>query len=81
MEKPFNLFILQHSRFLTILSNMTSILSSHINSLSLSPGVCNFNGKVYCIGGLNGQTGTKHCYAYDIQADKWERIASLHTGM
>jgi len=43
-------------------------------------GVCALNGKIYCIGGWNGQSGIKQCDVYDPETDKWTSIASLNTG-
>lgn len=43
-------------------------------------GVCALNGKIYCIGGWNGQAGIKQCDVYCPETDKWTSIASLNTG-
>lgn len=38
------------------------------------------NGKVFCIGGWNGQYGIKQCDMYDPETDLWQTIAPLHVG-
>ncbi|CAL4058787.1 unnamed protein product, partial [Meganyctiphanes norvegica] len=43
-------------------------------------GVCNLDGKIYCIGGWNGQYGIKQCDRYDPQEDTWTTIAPLNIG-
>lgn len=43
-------------------------------------GVCALNGKIYCIGGWNGQAGIKQCDVYCPETDKWTSIAPLNTG-
>lgn len=43
-------------------------------------GVCALDGKIYCIGGWNGQAGIKQCDVYCPQTDKWTSIAPLNTG-
>ena len=43
-------------------------------------GVCNLNGQVYCVGGTYGQSGTKYCFRYVEDEDKWQKIASMLTG-
>lgn len=43
-------------------------------------GVCALNGKIYCIGGWNGQAGIKQCEVYCPQTDTWASIAPLNTG-
>lgn len=47
----------------------------------LPTGVCDLNGKVYCIGGWNGQCGMKQCNAFDPSEGKWKEIAPLNYGM
>lgn len=37
-------------------------------------------GKIYCIGGWNGQFGIKQCDVYDPKTNKWSSIAPLQTG-
>lgn len=44
-------------------------------------GVCELNGKIYCIGGWNGQVGIKQSDVYDPNTNKWTSIAPLQTGM
>lgn len=43
-------------------------------------GVCALNGKIYCIGGWNGQAGIRQCDVYCPETDKWTSIAPLNTG-
>lgn len=43
-------------------------------------GVCALDGKIYCIGGWNGQAGIKQCDVYCPETDKWSSIAPLNTG-
>lgn len=43
-------------------------------------GVCALNGKIYCIGGWNGQAGIRQCEVYCPETDKWTSIAPLNTG-
>lgn len=43
-------------------------------------GVCALNGKIYCIGGWNGQAGIKQCDVYCPETNTWTSIASLNTG-
>lgn len=43
-------------------------------------GVCELNGKIYCIGGWNGQVGIKQCDVYDPDTNEWTSIAPLQTG-
>lgn len=43
-------------------------------------GVCALNGKIYCIGGWNGQAGIKQCEVYCPETDTWASIAPLNTG-
>lgn len=43
-------------------------------------GVCALNGKIYCIGGWNGQAGIKQCDVYCPETDKWTSIAPLNAG-
>lgn len=43
-------------------------------------GVCNLNGKVYCIGGTNGSSGTKCCFRLNEAENSWDRICNLQTG-
>lgn len=43
-------------------------------------GVCALNGKLYCIGGWNGQHGIKQCDVYCPETDTWTAIAPLNTG-
>lgn len=43
-------------------------------------GVCELNGKIYCIGGWNGQVGIKQCDVYDPDTNQWTSIAPLQTG-
>ncbi|CRK98360.1 CLUMA_CG011720, isoform A [Clunio marinus] len=43
-------------------------------------GVCALNGKIYCIGGWNGQSGIKQCDVYCPETDQWTSIAPLNTG-
>lgn len=43
-------------------------------------GVCELNGKIYCIGGWNGQVGIKQSDVYDPNTNKWTSIAPLQTG-
>jgi influenza virus NS1A-binding protein len=43
-------------------------------------GVCALNGRIYCIGGWNGQAGIKQCDSYDPETDTWSSIAPLNTG-
>lgn len=43
-------------------------------------GVCALNGKLYCIGGWNGQNGIKQCDVYSPETDEWTPIAPLNTG-
>lgn len=44
-------------------------------------GVCELGGKLYCIGGWNGQVGIKQCDVFDPDTQQWSTIASLQTGM
>jgi influenza virus NS1A-binding protein len=43
-------------------------------------GVCALDGKIYCIGGWNGQAGIRQCEVYCPQTDTWASIAKLNTG-
>lgn len=43
-------------------------------------GVCALDGKIYCIGGWNGQAGIKQCDVYCPETDKWTSIAPLNAG-
>ena len=43
-------------------------------------GVCELNGKIYCIGGWNGQVGIKQSDVYDPNTNNWTSIAPLQTG-
>lgn len=43
-------------------------------------GVCALDGKIYCIGGWNGQAGIKQCDVYCPETDTWTSIAPLNTG-
>lgn len=43
-------------------------------------GVCALNGKIYCIGGWNGQAGIKQCEVYCPKTNTWASIAPLNTG-
>lgn len=43
-------------------------------------GVCALNGRVYCIGGWNGQIGIKQCDVYNPEENVWTSIAPLLTG-
>lgn len=43
-------------------------------------GVCALNGKIYCIGGWNGQAGIRQCDVYCPETDTWTSIAPLNTG-
>ena len=43
-------------------------------------GVCMDEDLIYVIGGWIDQRGTKYCDTYDLRTNKWEHMASLHTG-
>lgn len=43
-------------------------------------GVCSLEGKIYCIGGWNGQVGIKQCDIYDPETNQWTTIAPMQTG-
>jgi influenza virus NS1A-binding protein len=44
-------------------------------------GVCDLGGKVYCIGGWNGQCGMKQCNVFDPAEGKWQEMAPLNYGI
>lgn len=48
--------------------------------LYVCAGVCELGGKLYCIGGWNGQVGIKQCDVFDPDSQQWTTIASLLTG-
>lgn len=43
-------------------------------------GVCDLDGKVYCVGGWNGQYGMKKCNVFDPVTTEWSDIAPLNFG-
>lgn len=43
-------------------------------------GVCALNGKIYCVGGWNGQAGIKQCDVYCPESNEWTSVAPLNTG-
>lgn len=43
-------------------------------------GVCELGGKLYCIGGWNGQVGIRQCDVFDPETQQWTNIAPLQTG-
>ena len=45
-----------------------------------STGVCDLGGKVYCVGGWNGQYGMKKCNVFDPVTTEWSDIAPLNFG-
>ena len=44
-------------------------------------GLCCLDGKIYCIGGSYGSTGSKYCFRLDPESKSWERIADMHIGI
>lgn len=48
--------------------------------LNDSLGVCDLGGKVYVIGGWNGQCGMKQCNIFDPVEGKWTEIEPLNYG-
>lgn len=42
--------------------------------------MCDLGGKVYVIGGWNGQCGMRQCNVYDPIEGKWKEIAPLNCG-
>lgn len=43
-------------------------------------GVVTLYGKLYCVGGCEGQRSIATCEVYDPTLNKWSRIASLNIG-
>lgn len=43
-------------------------------------GVCSLDGKIYCIGGWNGQVGIRQCDVFNPNTQAWTSIAPLQTG-
>lgn len=43
-------------------------------------GVCELGGKLYCIGGWNGQVGIRQCDMFDPDTQQWTTVAPLQTG-
>lgn len=56
---------------------VTLCVALHFQS---SAGVGVLNGKLYVVGGYNGQTAEKTCEVYDPQTEKWSLIAPLNVG-
>ena len=46
----------------------------------LGSGVCDLGGRVYCVGGWNGQYGMRQCNVLDPQSRQWSDIAPLNFG-
>ena len=44
-------------------------------------GLCCLDGKIYCIGGSYGSTGSKYCFRLDPESKSWERISDMHIGI
>ncbi|XP_022242439.1 influenza virus NS1A-binding protein-like [Limulus polyphemus] len=47
---------------------------------TLFAGVCYLDGKIFVIGGWNGQRGLTHCEVYDPKSRSWTNIADLSVG-
>jgi hypothetical protein len=54
--------------------------NSFFDNLLYFTGVCNLDGKVYVIGGWNGQRGLTRCDVYDPKTQNWSDIKPLHSG-
>ena len=50
------------------------------HAMSRFAAVCDLAGKVYVVGGWNGQCGMKQSNAFDPAGGKWSSIAPLNCG-
>lgn len=48
-----------------------------MNHRRSSPGVCLLNGKIYAMGGNNGNTTLHTCEVYDPERNQWSLIAKM----
>ena len=67
---------------LNSLSQVLDYFTSWWSSINLFNvlGVCALDGKIYCIGGWDGQRGFKDCEVFDVEKQKWADISPLSIG-